>query len=466
MKLKLIVASMSAMGLLVTPAFAATSHVKLKHHCPCAHETPKPCYKDMGALPVCCPPPDNTHLIIDRMTQNTGRMIRSTMDCNKMISFAGGLNFDAHWGNINQGYMGENNKRFSLNDAYLNINGKVTDIVDAFLSVSYSNPSGVLSGVPTLPAPLLAGGRAPAPGMYSNVYSRNRLNLEQGWLRISDFNTTPFFLQLGKQFVDFGRYTIHPIERPMTQVMTETLRTAAELGFIVPMGLHGSVSAFDDSLSKANGTVNNAAGVPTITSREGHPRTNYTAALGFDHICESLGFDVGAGYMYNFVGVNDIAYAVANQNSTIPGGIPASTVWGGSYINRIGAGTIYADINSGPFWAGIRYVTALQRFSVGDLPQNASNITGAKPSAGDIRVGYGFYAWNKSQNIYLRYEASSDAVALLIPQKRYVAGYNIDVVKNTNVGLEVGHDIAYSKNTGGTGNNTNTIGLRVGVVFG
>src|ERR1700733_1776679 len=92
-------------------------------------------YKDEGALvqPVSvCPVVDMYTLYMDAMSQNIGRA-KPTVDCNKPIQFAGGINFDTTWGNRTTGYQGEVNDRFALNDAYIDVTGNVNEWVKAFI---------------------------------------------------------------------------------------------------------------------------------------------------------------------------------------------------------------------------------------------------------------------------------------------------------------------------------------------
>ncbi len=72
----------------------------------------------------------------------------------------------------------------------------------------------------------------------------------------------------------------------------------------------------------------------------------------------------------------------------------------------------------------------------------------------------------RNQNVYLGYQASGNAVYVALPKSRWLIGWNTDVWKSTNVGVEVGHDIDYGKGQGGTGDSNNTIGLRAAVKFG
>ena len=75
-----------------------------------------------------------------------------------------------------------------------------------------------------------------------------------------------------------------------------------------------------------------------------------------------MGWDVGAAYIYDLNGVNDIAYNTTQFN------IVAGN--GDGYNTRAGGVAVYADINSGPFMVSGRWTGATQRFNVNDLPKN------------------------------------------------------------------------------------------------
>ena len=438
MKLKLVVASMSVLGLISSPVFADTVKQKHhhKHHHRMAHHHVAQThdYKD-GALvapaPVVMVPQVDTHQIMyDAMSQNIGRSKTPLPDWFNRIGVSGGVNFDAHWGNRSMGYEGENRQRFALNDAYLNVGATVNDWSKAFVSLSYSNPNGQLGG-------------APLAGQYSNVYTPvDDLNLEQAYLTVANYDVSPMFIQVGKQFTDYGRYTIHPIERTLAQVMTESLQTSVKLGFITQMGLHGDISAFDNGVRATN---------------QPHSGTVYGAAIGFDQLNDQLGFDVGVGYMSNLTGVNDINAAMGNGYAGK-----------GTYVHTVGGIAVYGDVNSGPFSFGARYTTSIQSFSPADLSNQygLATGTGARPWAADFTAGFGFNAFTRNQNLYVGYQTGNNAVNLALPKNRYLAGYNVDVWKMTNLGLEVAHDTAYSSGNGGTGRSSNTIGLRGSVKFG
>jgi len=470
MNLKLVVASMSVLGLVSCPVLAA-SHSKHKHK----HQTASRDYKDMGTMPVqkdepVCTISQNT-VIMDGMTQNYGRSVPNP--CNpgwfNRVQMAGGVNVDiGKFGNRNANYMGENYQRLSLNDAYLNIAADVSDWAKAFASLSYMDATTFAN-----PAGYKGFGQAEYSAAYANNVggsNQNNVQIEQAFATFGNLDQSPFFLQVGKNFQDFSRYEIHPITASMTQVLSETLATALKVGFIAN-GFHGSVYGFDDILSKSGV----AAGAASATAGLNKNPTNYGASLGYDAPSDTLGWDAGLGYLYNMLSVDDVAYAVTNFNNA-----PI-------YHNRASAGAVYADVNSGPFTIGARYTAALQRFSPLDMTKNgAADLTpasallgngvtqvsptgtasGAKPWAAGIQAGYGFDGWGKNQNVYLGYQASREAAGANLPKSRWLVGYGIDMFKSTHWGVEWDHDMAYNAANGGTGNNTNLVTLRSTVKFG
>lgn len=464
LNLKLVAASMSMLGLISCPTFAnSQDQHNMKHHRMSAQEHEN--YKDEGAVgykgegliaPI-CPNISMYTLLTDSMSQNVGRA-KPTVDCDKPIQIAGGINFDTLWGNRHRGYQGETFERFALNDAYINFTGNVNSWVKAFIELSYTNIE---------EEPLFEEDDDDTKlGIYSHAYSEH-LDLQQGVIIVGAPERYPLFLRLGKQFLDFGRYQIHPMTRSFTQVMTETLQTSVELSFISGwdgMALHGSLFAFENPMSKHD--VDDEDEDEFENDELG--KTNYGGQIGLGVINDQFGWDVGVGYIYDFTGVNDVAYAVTLFNSGFIDGE-------GSYEDRVDAATIYGMINSGPFSLSAHYVSALQHFNSEDLSSpddeddedhDDEDNGGAKPWSADITAAYGFNAFEKSQNVYVGYQVSGDAVNLLLPRSRWLVGYGIDVLKNTNVGFELSHDQDYSEDDGGTGDGSFRGILRVGVKFG
>ena len=418
MKLKLVVASMS-----VLQEMAAT------------HD-----YKDMGALPP----------VVN--------------DWYNRISLDGGINFDSVWGNRKMGYMGENYTRLSVNNAFINLNANINDWAKAFVALSFDNTSGLLTGAnTTATGNPLSNIQRPKPGHYENIKDSAGVNIEQAFITLANFTDMPLYLKLGNEFVDFGKYDPHAITQTFAQTMTETLRTAATLGFSTQMGLRGSVYTFNNPMQKP-----------------AHSKPNYGAMLEYGMPSDQLGYDIGLGYLYDFTGVNDVAYGVSAYNGTnVTGGVDGGpavaqvNVTGpggaGTYSSVVSAGTIYGDLNTGPFDFNLRFVSAFKHFASTDLATSnvaTTSATGAKPWALDLMAGYKFVAWTKTSNVYLGFQDSSQALNLYLPKNRWLLGVGTEMWKNTNVALQWNYDTDYGIGVGGTGKKSSLIDLRVGVKFG
>lgn len=468
MKLKLVVASMSLLGLISSPVFAAPQHKHKTHHKKVHHRMAKHECRDVRAMVAAAPAPmiqpapvmeaaprfDCNLLAMDAMTQNWNRG-HAMADWFQRIGINGGINFDAHFGNRDQGYTTENYTQFSVNDVYLNTSALVNDWTRAFASISYNNASPGDENFYVLQA-------RKHFGEYSHAYRSGYLNLEQGYITFGNFDCSPFFVQLGKMYQDYGRYNIHPLTRTLAQSLSETLRTSAKLGFM-QNGFHGSVFVFENPSVKATTDVNGF-----VTSIDTRQEAIWGASVGFDQISDCLGFDVGVAYLSNMLGVNDVQRGVNEYefatSSLTPPFVPVS----GVFENRVGSVAAYADVNSGPFTFGVRYATALTSFNAYDLSTNFWDATanGAKPRALDLTAGYGWNCWDRAQSVFVSYQTTRDSVNLFLPRDRWALGYGIELWRNASVGFEWDHDKDYDNGVGGTGNTSNLYGVRAAVRFG
>jgi len=442
-QLKLVALTMSVLGLVSCPVSAATQskhkhHKKLHRSHVVEHD-----YKAMGSLPVQpapvtvvdVPSVDGFQSIKDAMNQSSDHS-RPMPDWFNRVTVSGGASVDAHWGQrANPLYTGLNTKRISINDAYLDINANVNDWTKAFMDVSYSTTSRRQTSVASNgPAAVVTPLRN-----YSFAYSNpTTLTFEQAYVTLGNSDVSPFFVQVGKQFQDFGRYKTHSLTRSATQVLSESNQVSARVSFIDKSGLHGSVFAFEN---------------PSVKVGKSHANNVYGASIGFDQPNDQLGYAVGLGYLTSMTGVSDVNAFLKTSKQ---------------YNRQVGAMSLYGDVNSGPFSFSGRYATALQSFKAADMPRyvaNNSNV-GSAPHALDLTANYGFNVDGKNQNVYLGYQATAEAARLVLPKSRWLAGYNVDVMKNTNVAVEVTRDKDYNLVNGGTNKTTGTVAARATVLFG
>jgi hypothetical protein len=429
MKLKLVVASMGILGFISQAAFADIS------------------YKDNYKDKVACIISKNT-IIMNDMTQNTGRSLPNPCYPGwfNRIHLSGGVNFDTgKWGNRDVGnpaavggtgrsYNGENTRKFTLNDAYLNMSVDINDWASAFMGISYIDASPLYS---------MAYQTAVNSLFIDNI--NNRPNVQQAYLRIGNFEESPFYVELGQEFQDYGRYEIHPITESLPQVLTETLRTSLKIGFLLPMGINGSASIFQN---------------PLATSINGVSPYNYVGSLGFSHPNDDFGYQIGIGYMYNMFGINSIG-----NMSAYKAGIqfPAAI-----YHQRVDGIALYGDVNFTSFALNLRYTNSMRDFSPLDFPLAANNLAvGAKPWAASALASYGFNLFAINQNVYAGYQVSRQTVFFNLPRDRWQIGYGINLLKHTDLTAEWDHDLAYSVAQGGpTQGASNLVSLRLAITFG
>lgn len=446
MERKLLIASISILGLISFPVFAEKLNSSVANSLQC--NNPRGCsYQNIAPQqPIACVI-TRSDMIMDATTQNLGRSLPGP--CSpawfNRISLSGGINVDTGkfgnrnvsnppaFGPVRQGYAGENTKRASLNDAYLNVGAIVNDWASAFMSLSYLDASNEYSmAYQTAPDSL-------------NVDNANaRLMMQQAYMHFGNFDYSPLYVEAGQQFQDYGRYELHPITEPFTQVLTESLRTALKFGLIMN-GWSASFSTFQNPLSQ---------------SAYGALPFNYAGAIGYENPGDCFGYDLGIGYMYNMDGVN----AVGNTAAYI-GGVQFPTA---IYIRRVDSVALYGDANIRSFALALRYTQAMTEFDPLDLPLDLNHLAqGAKPWAASMLASYGFNRWTKDQEVSFGYQISRETLFLNLPRGRYSLGYKIYTTHDTTFGAEWDHDIGYPVADGGTTQgNTNLVSLRFTAMFG
>lgn len=408
--------------------------------------------------PVCAI--SHSSIILDKSNQNEGRALPNP--CKpcwyRYFDISGGINLDiGKWGNRNGNLMGVNYKHLlSLNDVYINVSARANNWVNGLISVSFSNPT--ISANPAVFNSFSAAEYDAATSNNINDFSPLRLpekrfsnvQIEQAYVTLGDLDLHPIFLQFGKQFQDFSRYEIHPITLTLTQVLSEILATSVKLA-VISEGFSGSVYVFNDPIRNFRTSTN-------------YP-TNYGFSIGYFQppTCNAFGFSIGASYLHNLIGANNVAYGVQSFTA-------------GGFHNHVSALALYFDYIVENISLNLRYTTAISRFIVTDLPKNGiedllffgvplRSATGAKPWAGTAQLNYGFCICDKPQNIYLGYQTSSEAAGLNLAKNRYVAGYGIELWHWTSFRVEWDRDFAYRRANGGSNRTYNLVTLRASAKF-
>lgn len=243
----------------------------------------------------------------------------------------------------------------------------------------------------------------------------------------------PWYVRGGQYYVPFGTFETNLVSDPLTLEIAETRETAVELGF----EKHG----FAGSLYGFNGT-NKDGGDDRID--------NFGAAIGYTHEGEKVTFSVNAGYI-NDIGDSD------NLSDTI-----ADTLGNNNVANHVGGWTTSGLVAFGPFTFIGEYVTATDNFAVNEVAFAGS---GAKPEAWQLEAAYGFEVMGKETTVAVAYQGTDEALALGLPETRYLVGATMIITEYVGIGIEWAHDEDYGIAEGGTGNSANTITAQFAVGF-
>jgi len=90
---------------------------------------------------------------------------------------------------------------------------------------------------------------------------------------------------------------------------------------------------------------------------------------------------------------------------------------------------------------------------------------GAKPKAWDLEAGYSFELMGRIAIVAIAYQGTEPALALDLPQRRFLLGFSIDILDGAALGLEWARDEDYPVSDGGTGEKADTVTAQLAVEF-
>lgn len=329
-------------------------------------------------------------------------------------------------------YAGNKTSDIDLSGAELDINAIINKWSMGFLALSYDN------------SPATSGRRV----------ENSRLLLDRGFMTFGNLNSSPFYATLGQLYVPFGQYATSMISDPLTKLVGRIKARTVQLGY---------------SQQYANHTGLNAA----LFTFRGDSQTSDTTRIN----------NVGANldYSFNFTQWNGNIAASYISNMGDSGGMKkngASTGFtgfsGNQMLNhRVPGVDVRGSLGIGSFTFLTEYVTAMRDFALSNL---SFNNNGAKPKALHVEGIYNFPMWGKPSLIALGYDQTKDALALLLPEQRYIAAFSTSIWKDTIESLEFRHDINYGAGNSATGQNqavipsglghsSDNVILQVGVYF-
>ncbi|TLY47090.1 MAG: LbtU family siderophore porin [Gammaproteobacteria bacterium] len=310
-----------------------------------------------------------------------------------------------------------------LNNANLFVDARVNNWVTANMSVVYSS----LSGIPGSTGPYNI-----ANSLFV-YHPLNRTSIDTAYATIGNFQASPIYFRVGKEYIPFGAYDPYGFvtqENP-TQLFTEITATAAQLGFIIPNGLYGSVYTF--------------AGNPKLSDGGSTRRIqNGGVDLGWGWRWFNSKFNLNAGYLANIADTNFLSSYYLNsliEVTTVPG-LPNE---------KAPAYDVNADVTFGPFDANGHYVATTRNFRKPILlglpaappPETISSLTFKKPKLWGLEVGLTFPVVAHQSRLAIGYQGTTQLAGLL-PKNRYYIDYMVNLAKWFDLGIAVFQDRDYS----------------------
>ncbi len=283
------------------------------------------------------------------------------------------------------------------------------------------------------------------------LYEQDETDLEVdvAFITIANTDASPLFLTAGQLYVPFGAFETNLVSDPLTLEIGETRETAVQVGFVFGDFL-GSLYAFNGD--------NKIKGENKIGS--------WGANLGYAHEGDDRAWTLGAGYI-NDLGDSDTLGEAINENrvatleSIIEDGLDASG-YSVDPRERVGGWTVNAGATLGQFSLIGEYLSATDDF---DMDSLGFKDAGGKPSAWNIEAGFSFPVLGRESVAAVAYQGTREALALDLPESRWLVGWSVEVFDRTSVSLEWAHDSDYSKSDGGTGKSGDTLTAQLAVEF-
>lgn len=302
---------------------------------------------------------------------------------------------------------------------------------------------------------------------YSTI--NNAMFFSEANIQFADLAQNGFYSIFGQQFFNFGSYQHDSISTPMTEILTKTVGIGATGGYINSNGFNASAYLFDGNLAErqnyAYSTQNHAPHV-----------NDWGLSAGYSMNTPTVGVNFQIDYL------NNMAQALYVSHAVVDYGIRAADASAtSSYYQRTPGVATHLALTSGPFGLIVDYVTAMRRFAAVDLStQNTSFLEtnlptkGAKPQATFVQLDYDFNVLGHNSTAYAGYETSKDSQQVygpdfggfVMPKMKELIGYKYYVTKTINVNAELNHSKDYSYNGTTTANDAGTGRTSNGMLLG
>lgn len=323
---------------------------------------------------------------------------------------------------VGKPYIGPKGSGFDVPTAYLQPMANINKWVTAFMSINLDNSA---------PGQFL-------PQQFGPVVNNSRVFMDQAFVTVGNLHESPFYMTMGQLYVPFGNYTTNMVSSPLTLNVGRTKARAVVLGFDAPGPWPGPWDGFDAQVYAFRGNA--------ITSPSSNRVNQYGANFDYAINEPKWNFSIGSGYIANIADsagmqLNGATSGFEGFAGQVPAGFPNAEV----LEHRVPGVDVHGQVGVGHVNLIGEYLTATRAFSPLDLTFNTIGqpAVGARPSAAQVEAAVTFTIYERPTNIAIGYQMTSQALALLEPQKRYTATLNTSIWKDTIESIEFRHDVNY-----------------------
>jgi hypothetical protein len=337
-------------------------------------------------------------------------------------------------------YTSASTSDIDLSGAELDVFAEIGPIVNAFMDINYDKNNG------------------PIGNTTGSRLNNGRMKLDRGFLTLGDITRSPFYGSAGQLAVPFGRYSTSMVADPLTH-FGKTKARAIVVGY-APLP-YNTVTPFVRAYVFKGDTKYNNGNIVKQNGIDG----------GINFSKGDVKGNLGAGYIRNIADSSDFQNTGNSTSGQFQGFSPSSAT---EHLHHgVAATDIYGNIGYAHFNLLGEYVSTIQSFNDLDVSYNSH---GAKLRAYNVEGAYSFNVYNWPSSFSVGYQHSYEALALSIPEQRYIAAFQFAPVKDTEATLEFRHDIDYGKSDTangasqataitGTGHSINAITAQFAVFF-
>jgi len=274
--------------------------------------------------------------------------------------------------------------------------------------------------------------------LYEEGEEDDHLLVDEGTITIGNAEKFPLYLTAGKMYLPFGFYESAMVSDPLTLELGEINDSALQVGF-TSSGFYGSVYGF-------NGDINETGKDDEVNS--------WGVNAGYAYEAEGFALDVGMDWINNIGDTDGIGDYLEDRDPTLV--VPSEI---DDYVDGL---ALHAVFDLGQFRLIGEYVAALDEFEPADIDFDNQ---GAEPEAMAFEVGYTTELFSRETVFALGYQNTEEALALGLPEDRYLAAVSIGIFDRTTLSFEYLIDEDYDESEGGTGDDANTATIQLSVEF-